>query len=311
MSLPLSKKLCYYYYFCAVINIAMIIRPLRSFSFNNAISICHNQKKGVFGKRIRTSFIIRKKLHSTNNNNNEIDNDAEDNSNDNSFLIPEEYWKKKFQDTTWYYQISKETSASTANNNYNHDEKKEIKLPFKCTSCGNCCRTKGEVYISNEELTSIHTHFNITNTNQKEQESFRSKYILREVQNDGVILKSQINSSACIFLNEETSECKIYDARPFQCRTYPFWPRIMNSRDDWNNEVRSPGVGVDEDNNNDENNYWSAEKGGCEGMKYISQDVSSIDCDSDDHHDNDDGVEVSEAFSILEQMRRYEKLHLR
>merc|ERR1712232_157571 len=116
-----------------------------------------------------------------------------------------EYWMKKIHDSTWYYQISKQTSSlSTNNNNYNHeDEKKEMELPFKCTSCGNCCRTKGEVYISNEELKSLYTHFNITTTNQEEQESFQSKYISRKVKNGngGVMLKSQDNSPSCVFLN--------------------------------------------------------------------------------------------------------------
>jgi len=84
----------------------------------------------------------------------------------------------------------------------------------------------------------------------------------------------------------------------------------MNSRDDWNNEVRSPGV-AEVEGDSDENNYWSVEKGGCEGMEYIPNDVSSIDCDAGDLQYNDDGVEVSKVFDAVEEMRRYEKLHLR
>ena len=127
------------------------------------------------------------------------------------FLIPEDYWKKKIQETTWYYQLAE-------------SEKEEPKLPFKCTGCGNCCRTKGEVYVSNDELESIHSYFDITTPQQKEE--FQSTYISRKVNNDsGVILKSQTDSTSCIFLNESTNECKIYDVRPLQCSTYPFWPR--------------------------------------------------------------------------------------
>lgn len=37
---------------------------------------------------------------------------------------------------------------------------------------------------------------------------------------------------ACIFLGED-NRCTIYEARPLQCRTYPYWPRMMMSRDEW------------------------------------------------------------------------------
>ncbi len=40
------------------------------------------------------------------------------------------------------------------------------------------------------------------------------------------------------------SRCAVYDARPWQCRTWPFWPENMNETV-WEREVASycPGVG--------------------------------------------------------------------
>ena len=29
------------------------------------------------------------------------------------------------------------------------------------------------------------------------------------------------------------ARCRIYSVRPSQCRTWPFWPEVLRSRDDW------------------------------------------------------------------------------
>jgi len=49
-------------------------------------------------------------------------------------------------------------------------------------------------------------------------------------------------TKACRFL--ENKKCTIYQARPTQCRTWPFWPELMNARS-WAKEVAGfcPGVG--------------------------------------------------------------------
>ena len=46
----------------------------------------------------------------------------------------------------------------------------------------------------------------------------------------------------CIFLTEKG--CAIYNARPLQCRTYPFWKGIADSPESWKGEMKScPGIG--------------------------------------------------------------------
>lgn len=49
--------------------------------------------------------------------------------------------------------------------------------------------------------------------------------------------------SECAFL-VNGNRCGVYDARPIQCRTWPFWPEVMNAKT-WNKEVKTfcPGVG--------------------------------------------------------------------
>jgi Fe-S-cluster containining protein len=47
--------------------------------------------------------------------------------------------------------------------------------------------------------------------------------------NIATIVSDPSSLSACIFL-DENNKCKIYEARPMQCLSYPFWPNIMASR---------------------------------------------------------------------------------
>ena len=57
----------------------------------------------------------------------------------------------------------------------------------------------------------------------------------------------------------------------------------MHSRYDWNKEVREQDGNSQIENKEKESIYWSAEKGGCEGMKTIRNDNFSI--------SDEDGVE--------------------
>jgi Fe-S-cluster containining protein len=46
----------------------------------------------------------------------------------------------------------------------------------------------------------------------------------------------------CVFLNERG--CSVYEGRPRQCRTYPFWMSILESEERWEEEKKScPGIG--------------------------------------------------------------------
>jgi len=69
------------------------------------------------------------------------------------------------------------------------------------------------------------------------KEEFAAEYAV-ERKGNWVRLKSvkgQDGAEACIFLQDDKT-CSIYEARPVQCRTYPFWPRIMKSREAWRQE---------------------------------------------------------------------------
>lgn len=52
-----------------------------------------------------------------------------------------------------------------------------------------------------------------------------------------------ITNGACVFF--ENGKCGVYEARPTQCRTYPFWPENV-SKDDFKESVKTECPGVDE-----------------------------------------------------------------
>jgi Fe-S-cluster containining protein len=71
---------------------------------------------------------------------------------------------------------------------------------------------------------------------------------------------------ACVFLSSE-NQCRIYQARPAQCRAYPFWPNILASQESWNDEVRL--LDTETGASDQSIPYWTPELGGCEGMQRL------------------------------------------
>jgi Fe-S-cluster containining protein len=127
-------------------------------------------------------------------------------------------------------------------------------LKFTCTCCGNCCTGgPGYVWISQEEIRRLAVHLNLTPEETVEQHcrKINGKFSLKET-------RSVSGSYDCTFLKEikppRTSRngntivqakrvCGIYEARPLQCRTWPFWPENLESKADWEIETRKcPGM---------------------------------------------------------------------
>ncbi len=56
------------------------------------------------------------------------------------------------------------------------------------------------------------------------------------------VVKDNPAGGDCIYLKDK--RCSVYEGRPTQCRTWPFWPDVLNART-WKKEVATfcPGVG--------------------------------------------------------------------
>jgi uncharacterized protein len=108
-------------------------------------------------------------------------------------------------------------------------------LRFTCLKCGKCCVDEGEyteVYVTRDEVARMAGCLGL----------YPHEFLKRYVQKSDGFETLASREGACIMLSE--GRCRIYDARPRQCRTWPFWPQNL-SRRAWYGEVkkRCPGVG--------------------------------------------------------------------
>lgn len=100
-------------------------------------------------------------------------------------------------------------------------------LRFKCTECGKCCTgTSGFVWVEEEEMRAMADAMDIS------LELFKRKYTRRRDNRYALVERKAPNGDYdCIFL--EGKKCRIYQQRPQQCRTYPWWPENLHSPDSW------------------------------------------------------------------------------
>ena len=48
----------------------------------------------------------------------------------------------------------------------------------------------------------------------------------------------------CVFFDGNTRRCTVYEARPRQCRTWPFWNSNLETPEDWKDVQQTcPGAG--------------------------------------------------------------------
>lgn len=92
--------------------------------------------------------------------------------------------------------------------------------PDACETCnGNCCNgEKGYIWVNRKEIEAI-SDFLKMETDKFIDTCLRKvgyRYSIKELKSYG--------NYACLFYSEEKKGCLIYDVRPEQCRTYPFWP---------------------------------------------------------------------------------------
>jgi Fe-S-cluster containining protein len=91
---------------------------------------------------------------------------------------------------------------------------------IRCSTCeGNCCiGESGYIWITNDEIKKLALFQNIS-TQDVIQNSLKKvgyRYSINEI-------KLSKNNYACKFFDIIKKQCSIYDVRPVQCRTFPFW----------------------------------------------------------------------------------------
>jgi len=97
-------------------------------------------------------------------------------------------------------------------------------LRFECTGCGKCCTgAPGYVWVNEQEIASMAAHLNLT------IKEFSNRY-LRNV-HGRLSLKEHSKTFDCVFL--QGKQCQIYQHRPTQCRTFPWWPINLKTEKAW------------------------------------------------------------------------------
>ena len=116
------------------------------------------------------------------------------------------------------------------------DLKKGIR--FECQGSGKCCvsrNTYGYVYLSDVDLKKFSKYFQIS------LKKFKDKYCQITDGFIHLVERAEFNGN-CMFLKEK--KCSVYESRPSQCRTWPFWNDNMKVKV-WNMDisVNCPGIG--------------------------------------------------------------------
>jgi Fe-S-cluster containining protein len=118
-------------------------------------------------------------------------------------------------------------------------------LRFSCTQCGNCCTgPPGAVWFTDAEG---HT---MAATLGLDVDAFYRKFARRIGERWSLIERNTEHGYDCIFLDRTSIKgkavCALYDARPTQCRTWPFWPENLETPRAWKStKLATPCPGMD------------------------------------------------------------------
>ncbi len=111
-------------------------------------------------------------------------------------------------------------------------------LHFECQQCSHCCRDfPGLVKLSQEDLLRLAAWAELT------AEQFKQVYC-RSVEcadKKTYLVLKELSNCDCIFW--QNGGCIAYEARPLQCRTFPFWTSVLKSKETWEEAGKScPGI---------------------------------------------------------------------
>jgi Fe-S-cluster containining protein len=107
-------------------------------------------------------------------------------------------------------------------------------LRFECQAgCTACCEQRGFVYVTDADIARAAAFLGMT------AEDFERRFVFRTK------LRARLRvprDASCHFL--AAGGCSIHPAKPAQCRIFPFWPELVESRREWQKTARyCPGIG--------------------------------------------------------------------
>jgi Fe-S-cluster containining protein len=111
----------------------------------------------------------------------------------------------------------------------------QANLRFTCQpGCTNCCDQRGFVYLTEGDLVRAAAFVGLPAAEFEKRYVYRTRNYLR--------LRKPARSQ-CHFL--QGHGCAIHPAKPTQCRTFPFWPSLVEDAREWKQAAAyCPGIGV-------------------------------------------------------------------
>jgi Fe-S-cluster containining protein len=109
-------------------------------------------------------------------------------------------------------------------------------LRFECTQCGDCCTgAPGFVWVNKEEIAGLAGRFEMTVAD------FEAKYVRSVGVRKSLV---EYENGDCVFFDTEKRNCTVYEHRPRQCKTWPFWESNLRSESAWRDTCEHcPGSG--------------------------------------------------------------------
>ena len=98
-------------------------------------------------------------------------------------------------------------------------------LRFGCRQCGRCCTGEpGYVWVTEEEIARIAKAVGLPKI------IFENQFVRRV---RGQKSLTEYANGDCVLYDPETRGCRVYEARPVQCRTWPFWDNNIDLPNSW------------------------------------------------------------------------------
>lgn len=109
-------------------------------------------------------------------------------------------------------------------------------LRFRCTQCGDCCTgAPGFVWVNKEEIEALAHRFGLSVAD------FERDYVRKVGVRKSLI---EYDNGDCVFFDGEARRCTVYEDRPRQCRTWPFWESNVRTPEAWEQTCEvCPGSG--------------------------------------------------------------------
>lgn len=105
-----------------------------------------------------------------------------------------------------------------------------------CASCGGKCCTgqSGFIWINDAEISALARYFGLS------KDRLKNAFMIKINGRYSLIEKPFENGYACVFFDIKRKNCSIYELRPAQCKSFPFWQYFLENLD----ELKAECIGI-------------------------------------------------------------------